>query len=169
MYDFDAHPPGYGLTPLAEATAMPGLDFLRAMMRGERPAPPISRTLRFLLTEAEEGRAVFQGEPTEAVLNPLGTVHGGWSATLLDSCMACAVHTTLAAGEAYTTLEFKVSCLRPLFPGMGLVRAEGAVVHRAKRVAAAEGRLLDKDGKLLATGTETCLIFDAATAQRSRS
>jgi uncharacterized protein (TIGR00369 family) len=94
-------------------------------------------------------------------------VHGGWAATILDSCMACAVHTTLAAGEGYTTLEFKVSCLRPVLPGMGLVRAEGTVIHRARRVATSEGKLIDGKGRVLAHGTETCLIFDAPQSQRS--
>jgi uncharacterized protein (TIGR00369 family) len=107
-----------------------------------------------------EGRVVFIGTPTRAHYNPLGTVHGGWAATLLDSCMGCAVHTTLPAGKGYTTLEIKISYLRAMTDKTGTVRAEGVVLHAGRRSALAEGKLIDAAGKLLAHGTTTCMIFD---------
>jgi uncharacterized protein (TIGR00369 family) len=152
----------YGVVPREALAAEDGLTFLRGVLDGRHPAPPISRTLGFAATEVEAGRVVFRGTPSPAVLNPLGTVHGGWAATLLDSAMACAVHTTLEAGQAYTTLEMKLNYVRPILPDAGEVVCEGRVVHRGASVATSEGRLLDGRGKLLAHGTETCLIFDAA-------
>jgi uncharacterized protein (TIGR00369 family) len=141
-------------------TRRSGLDFLQAMLRGEIPIPPISQTLDFYLVEAEAGRALFQGLPAYAHFNPLATVHGGWHATLLDSAMACAVQTLCEVGRAYTTLEFKVHCVRPLTDKTGPVRAEGKVVASGRRVATAEGRLFDVDGKLYSHGTTTCMLFD---------
>src|SRR5262245_8189795 len=114
----------------------------------------------FDLVEVEHGRAVFEGTPAFQHYNPLGTVHGGYAATLLDSCMGCCVHTTLPKGMGYTTLEFKVSLLRPITSETGLVRAEGKIVGRAGRVATAEGRLSDRGGRLLAHATTTCLVFE---------
>ncbi|NCX23526.1 MAG: PaaI family thioesterase, partial [Betaproteobacteria bacterium] len=104
----------------------------------------------------------FEGTPTRAVYNPLGTVHGGWFCTLLDSALGCAVHTTLPAGKAYTTLEIKVNMVRPLTNAIPLVRAEGKVIHTGKQVATAEGRIVGPDGKIYAHATTTCLIFDQA-------
>jgi uncharacterized protein (TIGR00369 family) len=166
---FASHSAGFGLTPVAELTGMSGRAALQAMIDGEAPAPPFARWSRVRLVEVGEGRAVFEGEPTEAMLNPLGTVHGGWTAGILDSAMACAVHATLAPGEAYTTLEYKVHCVRPITPATGLVRCEGVVLSRARRAATAEGRLYDAAGKLLAHGTETCLVFEAPRAQSART
>lgn len=151
----------YGVVSRETLTAEDGLTFLRGLLDGRHPAPPISETLGFLADEVEAGRVVFRGRPSPAVLNPLGTVHGGWAATLLDSAMACAVHSTLKAGEAYTTLEMKLNYVRPILPDAGEVTCEGRIVHRGARIATSEGRLLDGQGKLLAHGTETCLIFEA--------
>lgn len=138
-----------------------GLAFLRAMIAGDRPPPPICSVLDFHLAEAEYGRALFRGRPTHAFYNPLGSVHGGWAATLLDSALGCAVHSTLAKGEAYTTVEFKVNLTRPISAATGAVDCEGRIVHRGRRIATAEAWLRDGDGRLLAHGTETCLIFPA--------
>ena len=102
---------------------------------------------------------MFQGTPKPAYLNPLGSIHGGWIATLLDSCMACAVHTTVPAGQGYTTVEFKLNCVRPVMPDTGPLRAEGKVINAGRTIATSEGRLVDASGKLYAHGTETCLIF----------
>jgi uncharacterized protein (TIGR00369 family) len=115
---------------------------------------------RFDLAEVEHGRAVFEGTPRLEHYNPLGTVHGGYAATLLDSCMGCAVHTTLPKGIGYTTLEFKISLVRPITADTGLVRAEGKVVSGGRRVATSEGRLTDSRGRLLAHATTTCLVFE---------
>ena len=146
------------LTP-AELASRSGIALLRAMQAGELPAPPIMTLLDFALVEVEEGRAVFAGTPGERHYNPLGSVHGGYAATLLDSCMGCAVHSTLPAGTGYTTLEFKVNLVRPLTAETGEVRAEGRTLHVGKRSATAEGRLVDGAGRLLAHGTTTCLVF----------
>ena len=136
-----------------------GIEIFQAMLRGEIPVPPISETLDFQLVEAEPGRVQFQGRPQFAHYNPLGSVHGGWIATLLDSAVACAVHTLLPAGKTYTTLELKVNYLRAMSRDTGPVRAEGTVLHSGSRTALAEGRLLDSGGRLLAHATTTCMIM----------
>lgn len=151
-----------GLANPGHATKLGGLALLQAMIRGEVPDPPITRTLDFFLLEAEAGRAVFLGEPQFAHYNPIGSVHGGWHATLLDSAMGCAVHTLVEPGFAYTTLEFKIQCVRPLTMKTGPVRAEGKVVAAGRRTATAEGRLVDADGRLYSHGTTTCLFIEAA-------
>ena len=148
-----------GLANPGHAAALGGLALLQAMIRGEVPDPPIARTLDFFLLEVERGRAVFQGQPQFAHYNPIGTVHGGWHATLLDSAMACAVHTLVEPGSAYTTLEFKINFVRAMTEQTGRVRAEGRVIHPGNRAATAEGNLYDARGKLLAHATTTCLIF----------
>ena len=130
------------------------------MFDGNLPPPPIAATMDFTGAEAEEGRAVFVGEPGEFLYNPIGVVHGGFAMTILDSAMGCAVHTTLAVGERYTSLETKVNFVRPITAETGPVRCEGVVLHRGGRVATAEGKLIaEKTGKLLAHGTTTCLII----------
>ena len=138
--------------------ALAGIDFLRRLMEEER-IPPIAATLDFRLAEVAEGRAVFVGQPAEFHYNPIGAVHGGYFATLLDSSMGCAEHTTLPAGLAYTTLEFKINLVRPLTAEMDQVSCEGWVVHRGGRIATAEGRITDGDGKIYAHGSTTCMIF----------
>lgn len=136
-----------------------GLEFLRAMVAGDLPAPPIGRTLNFMPIRVEPGKVVFQGEPMYEFYNPIGSVHGGWAAALLDSCMGCAVHSTLPAGRGYTTIELKVNMVRALTKETGPVRAEGWIVHGGRQVATAEGRLTGADGKLYAHGSTTCLIL----------
>ena len=138
-----------------------GLSFLKALIAGELPAPPIQQTLGFMLAEAEPGRALFRGTPEYRHYNPIGTIHAGFAATLLDSAMACAVHTTLAKGEAYTTLEFKINLVRALTDKVGPVTAEGVVLHRGRTIATAEGYLKDAAGKLYAHANTTCVIFPA--------
>ena len=136
-----------------------GMDYIQAIFRGELPAPPISELMGFRGVEAEPGRAVFEMTPGPQHYNPIGSVHGGIALTLLDSAMGCAVHTTLAAGVGYTTLEVKTNFVRPITAETGLIRCEGVVLHQGSRVATAEGKLTDGGGKLLAHGTTTCLIL----------
>lgn len=139
---------------------MSGLEFLKAMFGGKLPPPPIAATLDFTGAEAEEGTAVFFGEPAEFNYNPIGVVHGGYAMTLLDSAMGCAVQSTLAQGEGYTSLETSVNFVRPITKETGRVRCEATILHRGGRIATAEGKLVaEKSGKLLAHGTSTCLIF----------
>jgi len=149
----------YGVVPTETAKTMLGLELLTAIMEGTLPAPPIQQTLDFRLVKVERGYSAFAGIPRFEYFNPIGSVHGGYTAALLDSCMACAVHSTLEAGYGYTTLEIKINYVRPMTSEMGEVRAEGKVVHLGKRIATSEGRLSDSAGKLYAHGTTTCLIF----------
>ncbi|MGX1305620.1 uncharacterized protein (TIGR00369 family) [Amorphus suaedae] len=149
---------GVGVLPLAELPALTGLEQLQRIVDGRFPAPPMAAHLDFRLVEVAEGRARFEGTPRADFYNPLGTIHGGWAATLLDSALACAVHTTLAAGEAYTTLEIKVNMVRPIFDTSGPLTAEGTVVHRGQRTATSEARLVDASGRIHAHGSTTCLI-----------
>ncbi|APH71711.1 PaaI family thioesterase [Aquibium oceanicum] len=152
-------PLGLGTIPHEDIGRFTGLEALKRLIDGHYPAPPIGARMNFALVEVSEGRAVFHGMPGEQHLNPLGTVHGGWAATVLDSALGCAVHTTMAKGEAYTTIEFKVNLIRPITPKTGLVACEGKVVSRGRTTAVSEARLTDQNGKLLAFGTETCAIF----------
>ena len=138
---------------------MSGMEYMRAIVAGEIPRPPIAWSLDFELAEVEEGRAVFTLTPREFHYNPIGVVHGGVAATLLDSAMGCAVHSLLPAGLGYTTLELKVNFLRAMTRDTGPVRAEGKVLHAGSRTALAEARLVDAAGKLLAHATSTCLIL----------
>jgi len=149
----------FGVVPPEVLRAYDGLSFLKALIAGELPAPPIQQTLGFTLAEAEPGRTVFRGTPEFRYYNPIGTVHAGFAATLLDSAVACAVHTTLAKGEAYTTLELKLNLVRPITDKTGPVSAEGRVVHRGRTMATAEGYLKDGAGKLYAHASTTCMIF----------
>ncbi|MEJ8571698.1 PaaI family thioesterase [Microbaculum marinum] len=150
---------GFDTLPLARIRDMDGLSVLQAMIAGDLPAPPIARTLGFILDEVGEGRAVFKGMPAADYLNPLGTIHGGWAGTLLDSALGCAVHSSIRAGEAYTTVEYKVNLVRPIMPDTGEVTCEGVLIHRGSRIATSEATLKTADGKLLAHGSETCIIF----------
>ncbi len=149
----------WGVTPLEQVKAMSGLEFLTAIRDGRLPGPPISRLLGFDLIEVEHGRAVFAGVPADDHYNPIGSVHGGYAATLLDSCMACAVQSALPRGTGYTTLEFKVSLVRAISTTTGLVRAEGNILSVGRRIGTADGRLVDGAGKLLAHATTTCLVM----------
>jgi uncharacterized protein (TIGR00369 family) len=153
-----------GLVTRDELLAEDGLSFLRGMIEGRHPCAPYADTMDIHLVEAEEGRVVFTGKPSARFTNPLGAIQGGWAATILDAAMAHVVHTTLKAGDEYTTLEMKISFVRPVFPSSGVVRCEANVIHRGRRTATSEGRLLDERGKLLAHGSETCMIFPAERA-----
>jgi uncharacterized protein (TIGR00369 family) len=153
---------GIGTIPHADLAVYSGLELLRRIVNGKYPAPPMAALMNFTLTEVSEGRAVFHGAPGERHLNPLGGVHGGWAATVLDSALGCAIQTTLQKGEAYATVEFKVNLTRPITPKTGEAVCEGRVVHRGKTLAVSEATLKDKNGKLLAMGTETCSIFPVA-------
>jgi uncharacterized protein (TIGR00369 family) len=155
--------PHLGLRQAARR-GLSGIDFLRAMLSGELPAPPMALLLGMALTEVEPGRVVFTVEPSEYHYNPLGVVHGGLAATLLDSAMGCAVQTLAPAGASYTTLELKVNLLRALRAGMGVVSGEGTVLHFGRQTALAEARLIGADGKLYAHATSTCLIVRAEGA-----
>jgi len=152
---------GFGLPRMSDVTGRTGLQVFEAMMAGEIVAPPISKTLDFLVVEASAGRVVFQGRPHFDHYNPLGTVHGGWIATLLDSAVACSIHTMLPLGKTYTTLELKVNYVKGLTEKVPLVRAIGEVIHCGGRTGTSEGRLVGPDGTLFAHATTTCLIFDA--------
>ena len=136
-----------------------GIAFLRAMQSGELPPPPFAALLGIWITEVSEGRVVFAAEPSEYHYNPLGTVHGGVIATLLDSALGCAVQSMLPAGTSYTTLELKVNYLRPITEKTGTVYAEGKIIYIGGRIATAEARLTDAKGKLYAHATTTCIIL----------
>src|SRR5213080_930415 len=144
------------------AAGRSGLEILKDVFEGRLPPPPIAQTMGFRGVEVEEGKAVFEGEPGEHLYNPIGSVHGGFAMALLDSAMGCAIHTTLQAGERYTTLEVKTNFVRPITIDTGTVRCEGVVVHRGATIATAEGKLFAvTTGKLLAHATTTCLIVPA--------
>lgn len=155
-------PAAPGVATSAQIAGRSGLQVFQALLAGEIPPPPMAVTLDFTLMRIEPGFAVFQGQPRFNHYNPMGTVHGGWFATLLDSAMGCAVHSTLPAGKAYTTLELKLNLVRALTDAVPLVRAEGRLVHRGRQAATAEARLVGPDGKLYAHASTTCLIFDLA-------
>jgi uncharacterized protein (TIGR00369 family) len=143
----------------AAAAEVDGLTFIRMLAAGEVPAAPIAHTLEMAVDEVEEGRVVFSFEPAEFHFNPIGSVHGGVYATLLDSACGCAVHTALPAGARYTSLDLTVKFLRALGAGSGRVRCEGRVVHMGGRTALAEARLLDAKDRLVAHATSSCMIF----------
>jgi uncharacterized protein (TIGR00369 family) len=147
-------------SPLAREViaGMSGLEILQAMLSGAVPPPPFALTTRIYPTVVDAGVVTFEGEPNQDFLNPLGTVHGGWIAALLDSAMACAVHSRIGAGQTYTTLEMKVNFVRAVTGKTGRVRCEGRVLHFGSQTATAEGRVTDMQGRLIAHGTETCII-----------
>ncbi len=151
----------YGTVSADRRMEMSGLEFVQGLVDGTLPLNTIAQTLGYDVTEAASGRVVVTAEPSSAHLNPAGTVHGGLAATLLDSCMGLAVQTTLEKGVGQTTLEFKISLLRPITPETGLIKAEGVVLSCGRRVGTAEGRITDQNGRLLAHGTTTCLIFQS--------
>jgi uncharacterized protein (TIGR00369 family) len=145
----------------AAGAQMAGLDYVRAIQTGEIPPPPIAVVMNYSIAELEEGRAVFEGEPGEEHYNPIGVVHGGYAATILDSALGCAVHTTCPVGVGYTSQTLEVKYLRPITRDTGTVRCEADVVYRGRKTASSEARLTEANsGKLLATGTSTCLILD---------
>jgi uncharacterized protein (TIGR00369 family) len=151
----------FGVVPADVLLSQSGLDFLRGVVDGRLPAPPIAETLGFQLVAVEKGRAIFEGTPQHRHYNPIGVVHGGFAMTLLDSALGCSIHTTLDKGDAYTTLEIKVNLVRPLTKDTGVIRAEGRILHRGRTLATAEGEIKDAGGKLYAHATTTCMIFPA--------
>ena len=157
--------PGPGVARPDQIAGMTGLEIMQAMLRGDIPYAAIAKTLDFAIVEVDAGRAVFQGTPGPTHLNPMGTIHGGWYATLLDSALGCAVQTMLPAGRGYTTAELGVNLVRAIGPKVQRVRAEGKVVHCGKQLATAEARLFGPDGTLYAHATTTCLVFEMPTAK----
>jgi uncharacterized protein (TIGR00369 family) len=150
-----------GVAPLETILSYDGIGFLRAIIDGTLPRPPIAELLGFDLIAAEPGEAVFEGLPEHRHYNPIGTVHGGLALTLMDSCMSCAVQTMLKQGEIYTTLELKVNLVRAITKETGKIRATGRLIHRGRSTGTAEGDVRDGAGNLLAHGTTTCMIFPA--------
>ena len=153
-----------GLARMEQLAGKTGREILEAMMSGELPYPPMNETMNMALLEVDDGRAVFQGIPLPQHYNPLGTVHGGWFATLLDSALGCAVQATLPAGRSYTTAELSVNIVRPASHKTGPLRAVGRVIHGGRQTATAEARIEDEKGKLYAHATTTCFVFDVPTA-----
>jgi uncharacterized protein (TIGR00369 family) len=153
----------YGVTPPEKLATYDGLSFLQGIIDGTVPAPPIAQTLGFELVHVEQGKAVFEAMPEVRHYNPLGIVHGGLAMTLMDSCLACAIHTTLAKGESYTTLEIKVNLVRAITKETGKIVATGRLIHRGRTTATSEGDVRDAKGTLLAHGTTTCMIFPVKT------
>ena len=152
--------PGPGVARPEQIAGLTGLQMMQAMLRGEIPYAAIAKTLDFAIIEVSEGRAVFQGTPGPAHLNPMGTIHGGWYATLLDSALGCAVHTMMPPGRAYTTAELGVNLVRAIGPKVTRVRAEGKIIHCGRQLATAEARIVGPDGTLYAHATTTCLVFE---------
>jgi uncharacterized protein (TIGR00369 family) len=149
----------YGTVSAERQKDMSGLEFVQGLVAGTLPLNTMAETLAYDVSEAESGRVVVTAKPNGAHLNPSGTVHGGLAATLLDSCMGLAIRSTLERGVGSTTLEFKISLLRPITPETGVITAEGRVLSSGRRIGTAEGRITDVQGRLLAHGTTTCLIF----------
>jgi uncharacterized protein (TIGR00369 family) len=148
---------------LASASHLSGLEFLQAIISGEHPTPPIGRLMEFGLVEAEHGRAVFEGRPSDRVYNPIGMVHGGYAMTLIDSVTGCAIQSTLPAGVGYSTIQNNVNLTGTIRRDSGLLRAEATIVHAGSRVATAEATVTDESGRVMAHGTSTCLILRPAT------
>jgi uncharacterized protein (TIGR00369 family) len=142
---------------------MSGLELFRRMAAGELPPPPLVTLLGFRLAEVEAGHIVFVAEPVEAFYNGAGVVHGGWAAALLDSALGCAVNSMMPAGRAFTTVELKVNLTRPLRCEVGEVRCDARVLHVGRRMATAEGKIVDAAGKLYAHGTTTCMVIEPQT------
>jgi uncharacterized protein (TIGR00369 family) len=160
MHDKANPPIAFGLTPPEVLASMSGLDFLRKMFAGELPHATMMQQVGLVGGSAEQGHVIFRAAPGPEHYNPIGTVHGGFAATLLDSAMGCAVQSMLPAGTVYTSLEFKISLIRAITRDTGEVRAEGRALNVGRRIGTAEGRLLDGKGRLLAHGTTTCLVFE---------
>jgi uncharacterized protein (TIGR00369 family) len=150
----------YGVTPIEVMASMAGIDFVRAVFEGRLPTPPIMQTVEPFDCTAEAGIVVFRSIPGFRHYNPMGSVHGGYAATLLDTAMGLAVHSALPAGSGFTTLEFKISFIRSMTKDTGPVRTEGRTMNVGRRAATAEARITDAKGRLLAHATTTCLVFE---------
>ena len=153
---------GPGLVEPREAIAVSGLEFLRRLQSGQFPSPPFAGEMDIYPITIESGFIVFQAIPSLRYYNPLGIVHGGYLATLLDTALGCAVHSVLAAGEAFSTIEMSIRFIRPVTEATGHIRADGRLVNRSRNIAVAEGRILSEDGKVIAHGAETCQIREAS-------
>ena len=151
--------PNGGVVPLATIMSQTGLEFLKAMVASKVPQAPMAATLGFRIVDVADGRATFEGNPEFRLYNPIGTVHGGFAASLLDSALGCAIFSTMAKGETWTTLELKLNFVRAMSGDTGPVRAEGRIIHRGRTLATSEGTLKDRAGKLYAHATTTCMIF----------
>ena len=151
---------GPGISKPEQIAGKSGMEQMQAMLNGLLPYPHISDTMDFALVEIDLGKATFQGTPQLKHYNPLGSVHGGWYATLLDSAVGCAIHTMMPVGRAYTTAELSVNIVRAASHSTGPLRAIGQVIHCGKQLATAEGRIIDVNGKLYAHATTTCLVFE---------
>ena len=151
----------YGVASPEIVEAMSGREFFEAIIAGRLPQPPISQAMSYWLVEIGEGRAVFEGEPGPQLFNPIGTVHGGWALTIIDSATACAGHTLLPAGVGFTTIETKANFSRPITAQTGRVRAEGRVIAQGKQIVSAEATLRSRDGRVLAHGTSTMMVLSA--------
>jgi uncharacterized protein (TIGR00369 family) len=149
----------FGVVEATTAASESGHAFLLKLLNATYPAPPFSEVCDVWPVEVVEGRVIFEARPSSRFYNPMGTVHGGWISTVLDSAMGCAVHSMLKAGQSYTTVEIKVNFVRPLLEESGIVRCEGNIVHSGGRLATSEGRLTDAAGNLIAHGSETCMIL----------
>ena len=150
----------YGVVPPSAAAGVTGRELLQAVIDGRLPQAPISQTLSFRIVEVGEGSAAFEGEPGPHLLNPMGTVHGGWALTLIDSAAGCAGHSLLPAGVGYTTVETKANFSRPITPESGRIRAEGRVVAKGRQIISAEAWVKAQDGRVLAHGTSTLLVLE---------
>ena len=150
----------FGTVSADKQKEMTGLEFVQGLANGTLPLNTLAKTLGYDITEAESGRVVITAEPKDIHLNPAGAVHGGLAATMLDSCMGLAIQSTLEKGVGSTTLEFKISFIRPITPETGPIKAEGTVISRGRRIGTAEGRVTDGRGRLLVHGTTTCLILE---------
>lgn len=150
----------FGLLSRDEAAAISGFDFLRGLQDGLYPAPPFSEVADVWPVSVEVGRITFEGAPSAMFYNPMGIVHGGWIALLLDTVMGCAVHSSLKPGQAFTTIDLNTTFIRPITERTGKIRAEGTLLHLGGRVASAEGKLFDAAGRLVAHGTETCAVME---------
>src|SRR5271170_496150 len=149
----------YGLPNREDTAGMSGKELLQAIIDGRLPQPPISKTLSFWITEVGDGFAAFEGDPGPHLLNPMGTVHGGWALTLIDSVAACAAQTLLPAGSGYTTIETKANFSRPITQDTGRVRAEGRVVSQGRQIISSQAQLFGPDGRVLAHGTSTLMLL----------
>lgn len=143
----------------ADAATMTGKQLLQAIIDGRIPQPPISKSMSFRLVEVGDGFAAFEGEPTPGLLNPMGSIHGGWALTLIDSAAGCACHSLLPAGTSYATIETKANFSRPIKPDTGRVRAEGRVISQGRQIMSSEARLIAPDGRVLAHGTSTIMVL----------
>ena len=161
-----AQGPGPGVSSREQVAGKTGLQLMQGLLGGELPFATIAQTLDFMLVEVGEGRAVFQGRPGPGHLNPMGTVHGGWFATLLDSALGCAVHTLMPAGRGYTTSQLGLNIVKAIGPKVQRVRAIGQVLHCGRQLATAEARLVGPDGTLFAHATTTCLVFELPTQSK---